>query len=243
MERRRTSADDADRAAEDRVAAIYERHAAKVAAYAVRRASSTDAADAVAETFLVVWRRHDDVPDEPKTLPWLYGVTRRVLANQRRTDRRRGRLRDRLASEFARHDIDPPPFDEMEEFRRVAAAMRRLSDDDAELLRLTAWEALTPTEIAMAMGIEPATARQRLRRARQRLRRELDAGGRGPAAEREAADRDAPTRARRRGHGTRTEATDGSSTGLPSPPGAAPRDPDPFDPPPIVRAIRGGVGT
>ncbi len=159
--------------AEERVAAIYERHAAQVAAYAVRRATSDDAADAVAETFLVAWRRRDDVPDEPQTLPWLYGVTRRVLANQRRTHRRRGRLGDRLASEFARHEVDQPPLEEIEEFRRVAAALNHLSPDDAELLRLTAWEGLAPSEMALVMGIAPAAARQRLRRARQRLRKHL----------------------------------------------------------------------
>lgn len=32
----------------------------------------------VAETFLVAWRRLDELPDEAK--PWLLGVARRVLA-------------------------------------------------------------------------------------------------------------------------------------------------------------------
>ena len=176
--------------AEDRVADIYQRHASDVAAYAIRRADSgSDAADVVAETFLVAWRRHEVVPNEPDTLPWLYGVARRVLANQRRTHRRRGRLRERLVSEFERVDLDQAATDEIEEFRRVAAALRRLSDDDAELLRLTAWEGLSPTEIATATGLAPGTVRQRLRRARQRLRRllaeeEADGGGDGsqPAA-------------------------------------------------------------
>ena len=135
--------------------------------------SASDAADVVAETFLVVWRRNEVVPDGPDTLPWLYGVARRVLANQRRTHRRRGRLRDRLVNEFERVDLDPTAIEELEEFRRVAAALRRLSDDDAELLRLTAWEGLSPTEIATATGLAPGTVRQRLRRARQRLRKLL----------------------------------------------------------------------
>lgn len=179
--------------AEERVALIYERYASNVAAYAVRRSSSrSDAADAVAETFLVAWRRRDKVPEEPNTLPWLYGVTRRVLANQRRTDHRRGRLRARLVTEFATYDVGPSPFEEGEEFRRVASALRQLSDDDAELLRLTAWEALTPTEIATVFGIAPGTARQRISRARQRLRKQLAADGGDTTADRWSGVRPAP---------------------------------------------------
>jgi RNA polymerase sigma-70 factor (ECF subfamily) len=159
--------------AHERVADMYEQYAPQVAAYAMRRAGASDAADAVAETFLVAWRRRDSVPPEPNTLPWLYGVTRRVLANQRRTRHRRGRLRNKLATEFAEQDIGPPDLEDVEEFRRVASAMKRLSDEDAELLRLTAWEALTPSEIAAALDIAPGTARQRISRARQRLRKQL----------------------------------------------------------------------
>lgn len=163
--------------AKDRMAHVYEQYASHIAAYALRRTTSADAADVTAETFLVAWRRRDVVPDEPNTLPWLYGVARRVLANQHRSRRRRGRLRDRLEAEFCRHDVDQPPLEEVEEFRRVASALAKLSEDDAELLRLTTWEGLTPTEIATMMGIVPGTARQRVSRARQRLRKQLAADG------------------------------------------------------------------
>lgn len=163
--------------AHERVADIYERYAPQIAAYALRRSSGADAADTVAETFLVAWRRRDAVPEEPDTLPWLYGVARRVLANQRRSHRRRGRLSDRLAAEFVTHESDPPRLENAEEFSRVANALGRLSTDDAELLRLMAWEALTPAEIATTMGIAPGTARQRISRARQRLRKQLDNDG------------------------------------------------------------------
>lgn len=163
--------------ARDHVADIYEQYAPDVAAYALRRATGSDAADVVAETFLVAWRRRDVVPDGPDTLPWLYGVARRVLANQRRGNRRSSRLKDRLASQFVAHQAEPAPLEDEEEFERVVTALRRLSDDDAEILRLTAWEALTPSEIATAMGIAPGTARQRISRARQRLRKQLAKDG------------------------------------------------------------------
>jgi RNA polymerase sigma-70 factor (ECF subfamily) len=54
-------------------------------AYALRRVDRPeDAADVVAETFLVAWRRLDDVPPGAQARLWLYGVARRQLANQRR---------------------------------------------------------------------------------------------------------------------------------------------------------------
>lgn len=146
----------------------------------MRRASSSDAADVVAETFLVAWRRHDTMPPEPDTLPWLYGVARRVLANQRRGQHRRGRLRDRLEAEFVCRDVDQPPLEKVEEFRRVARALHQLSDDDAELLRLVSWEGLTPAQVATALDIMPGTARQRISRARQRLRTQLGPDGTDP---------------------------------------------------------------
>ncbi len=65
---------------------LYRQHAGAVLAYARRRTTQEAADDAVAEVFLIAWRRVDDVPAEP--LPWLLGVARRVLANQRRGERR-----------------------------------------------------------------------------------------------------------------------------------------------------------
>src|SRR4029450_2647016 len=63
-----------------------------VRAYARRRAAPDAAQDVVADTFLVAWRRLEDVPED--ALPWLYGVARRVLANQRRSAAR-GAARER----------------------------------------------------------------------------------------------------------------------------------------------------
>jgi len=51
--------------------------------YLIRRsASPEEAADALAETFLVAWRRIDIVPYGLEGRLWLYGVARNVLFKQ-----------------------------------------------------------------------------------------------------------------------------------------------------------------
>jgi RNA polymerase sigma-70 factor (ECF subfamily) len=74
---------------EDEFATIYSENYQPLLGYALRRCRSPDdAADVVAETFTVAWRRSDDVPAGEETRLWLYGVARRVLANHHRGERR-----------------------------------------------------------------------------------------------------------------------------------------------------------
>jgi DNA-directed RNA polymerase specialized sigma24 family protein len=69
---------------------VYALHHAGILGYVLRRTGNADdAADVIAETFLTAWRRIDDVPAAEAARPWLYGVARRVLANQRRGEQRR----------------------------------------------------------------------------------------------------------------------------------------------------------
>ncbi len=52
---------------------LFTDHIDAVTGYAMRRAAPADAADVVAETMLVAWRRLAAVPAEPATRPWLLG--------------------------------------------------------------------------------------------------------------------------------------------------------------------------
>jgi RNA polymerase sigma-70 factor (ECF subfamily) len=152
-------------------------------AYAVRRVErAEDAADVVAETFLVAWRRLDDVPRGDEARLWLYGVARRQLANQRRGQLRRSRLADRLRAELPAA-IAGALGPEDHRVAAVRAALARLEEEDREILRLTSWEGLTPAEIASVLGVPGVTVRSRLHRARKRMRAELlrkDAGTTSP---------------------------------------------------------------
>jgi RNA polymerase sigma-70 factor (ECF subfamily) len=139
---------------------LYRQHVKAVAAYALRRAPRETAEDVVAETFLVAWRRLEQVPAQP--LPWLYGVARRTLANYRRSATRRQSLADRLRLEV--RVIPQEPADE-----RLRDALQTLRAGDRELLMLVAWEGLRPSEVARVLECSPVACRIRLHRARRRL--------------------------------------------------------------------------
>lgn len=159
-------------AAEAQFARLYAEYGRDVLAYALPRAGGPeDAADVVAETFLVAWRRARDVPAGPEARLWLFGVARRVLANQRRSEGRRTRLGERLRTELRAAVPSQPAPDAGE--RGVLSALRRLGDDDRELLLLAGREGLKSPQIAQVLGISSVAARTRLHRARRRLRNEL----------------------------------------------------------------------
>ena len=165
----------ADRPAspEARFHAVFARHYPAVFGYAVRRVGRDEAGDATAEVFTVAWRRIERVPAEPGTLPWLYGVARRVVANQERAARRRLRLEARAAVS-PRSAVEAPGPAGVD----IEAALLRLGSADREVLRLAAWEELRPAEIARVLGCSANTAAVRLHRARQRLAGELQSEGR-----------------------------------------------------------------
>lgn len=170
----RTAPDPPDHSRHTRFAQLYGEHWRAVLAFALRRSQRPeDAADLVAETFLVVWRRFDDVPSEEETRVWLYAVARRVLANQRRGERRRQHLAERLREDLAtavsaEEVIRPQPV--------AMQVLGRMEKMDREVLLLTGWEELEPAEIAKVLGLSSAAVRSRLHRARKRFKKELDAG-------------------------------------------------------------------
>jgi RNA polymerase sigma-70 factor (ECF subfamily) len=130
--------------------------------YVRRRSPVADVDDVVAKVLMVLWQRLDDVP-AGRTIPWTYGVARRCLANERRGTRRRLALVSKLeanqvpAAPGAHGDAD------------LETALASLSPDDRELIRLWAWERLTPSEIAEVLDITPNAASIRLHRVKARL--------------------------------------------------------------------------
>jgi RNA polymerase sigma factor (sigma-70 family) len=143
--------------------AMYASHYPHVVRYGLRRLGDPDAcAELAQEVFVVAWRRRTDVPE--RSLPWLYGVARRLLANEWRARR--------TAPELLSVPVDlpgAPGADAGVEVADVHAALARLAEPDREILRLVGWEELTVAEAGQVLGCTRTTAAVRLHRARRRL--------------------------------------------------------------------------
>lgn len=141
--------------------AYFRGHAARVHAFALRRADPEVAQDVTAETFLIAWRRRAQMPLEP--LPWLYGIARGVLANERRAANRRRALTARIALQT------PAAGTPTGAESAIIEALGALRESDREALLLSAWEGLSMREAASVSGCSAATFAMRLHRARRRL--------------------------------------------------------------------------
>ena len=150
--------------------ALFTSHAAEIYSFALRRTSRSAAQDVVSETFLVAWRRFDSVPETPK--PWLLGVARRVIANQRRSDGRQIALRTRLgaatpiaAAEDAAELADPG---DSHSDNAVLTALAALTPSERDAVTI-AWDSLSAEEAAIVLGCTRAAFYVRFHRARRRL--------------------------------------------------------------------------
>lgn len=160
--------------AERRFEMIYHRCYPNVAAFCRRRLPTDQADDAIAETFVVAWRRIDEVPEGAATMLWLYRVAYRTVGHHWRSRDRRTLLHTRLHA--VPDDVVTGPEEAAvsnAEVERVLRAADRLTDNDAEVLRLLCWEHLTRDEIAEMLELTPNAVSQRIHRARRHLAKEL----------------------------------------------------------------------
>jgi RNA polymerase sigma factor (sigma-70 family) len=127
------------------------------------RRDPSAADDVVAETFLVAWRRLDDVP--PDARPWLIGVARNVRLNVHRSARRQQAVASRLTETMP----EPVAVEAHGESDAVRAALEKLSGTDREVLLLSVWDDLDRAAIAAVLGCSTANVSLRLHRARRRF--------------------------------------------------------------------------
>jgi RNA polymerase sigma-70 factor, ECF subfamily len=149
---------------ETRFRALFEQAYPPLCRYARHRGlTGPDADDLVAQTLEIAWRRIDDVPaDDP--MPWLYAVAHNLWRTHRRQLRRQNDLVARL-----RLHATPRPAQAALEPGTLRAALASLRESDQEILRLIAWDGLTPAQASVVLGCGQVAARSRLHRARARL--------------------------------------------------------------------------
>lgn len=139
----------------------------------VRRAELEDAAQ---EVFLVVHRRFADYDPSRPIRPWLLGITYRVAtAERRRARHRREELVDdpqRGASHAATPEAEAIARRRAE---RIHRALDTLDPERRAVFVMYEMEAIGGPEIAEALGIPINTVYSRLRVARERFRRAIEA--------------------------------------------------------------------
>jgi RNA polymerase sigma-70 factor, ECF subfamily len=155
---------------EERFDRLYGAHRADLERFVYRRIPPAQVEDVVAETFLVAWRRLDDLPDDPR--PWLFGIARNLMLRSARATGRWHALQVRLAAE------PPVPAEELAggvaTRTDLARAWARLTPGEREVLTLIAWDGLSVAEAAAVLGCHAGTFRMRLMRARRHLLHVLD---------------------------------------------------------------------
>jgi len=156
------------RARERRFEALYAAHYQAITGYILRRVPAHEADDVIAQVFTVAWRRFDHVPAPPGDRLWLFGVARNIVANQRRSERRRLHLQARLSQDaVTTGSLGSTPHSFAAQVRAAISALRPA---DREALQLVLWDELSHAEAAAVLGCSPNAFELRYRRARNAVR-------------------------------------------------------------------------
>lgn len=150
-------------------ASIFDRHFDAVHGYARRRLGRSLAEEIASETFIRAFDRRGSFDvSRVDARPWLFGIAANLMRRHWRTERRRlGALQRLEASGAEKTSVD--------ERADLVAALDALPAREREALLLFALADLSYEEIADALDVPIGTVRSRLSRARDRIRKRLDA--------------------------------------------------------------------
>lgn len=166
-------------------ATAYSNCAGDLFSFLARRVGRDLAEDLLADTFASAMTTQASFDPRLGTVrTWLFGIASNLVRRHWRTEERRLRALARDGAEPA-VPIDPLLTTAAVDDRLEASSdvdvlideLGRLDPVDRELLALTGWESMTSAEAGAVVGMNPATVRSRVRRARARLRSVSEQGG------------------------------------------------------------------
>jgi len=131
--------------------------------------------DAAQDVLVVAWRKAESFEGED-VRPWLFAITRRVLA----AHRRRAWMRRWFPFGKEPASASASPLRESESnqtTRTVWRILHSLPAADREVLVLMLLEERADSEVAVMMGVPKNTVKSRLSRARKRFLQEASAAG------------------------------------------------------------------
>lgn len=122
----------------------------------------------LAETYAAAWQKLHQLPDGEGPRLWLFGAARNELRMAERRTQTANHLTTEIADRLRLSNGEPTHSDD--DTTPISVALRKLSRIDYEIVTLTAWEGLTPREIAAVLGLSSNVVRIRLHRARRQVR-------------------------------------------------------------------------
>ncbi|MDJ0382698.1 sigma-70 family RNA polymerase sigma factor [Streptomyces sp. G-G2] len=134
-------------------------------------AEAEDAVDATFDLIMSEWLRMLHM-DRLEAYAWTV-LKHRIVEQQRKHDRPRGRPMDFSAFEAALKDSATDPYDVLTDSIQFYSAVSRLAERQRDAVLLRYGLHCTTGEAARVMGIEEATVRSHLSQARRRLTRLL----------------------------------------------------------------------
>jgi RNA polymerase sigma-70 factor, ECF subfamily len=160
---------------------LYRDHAADVLRWVIRLGGPDLDVESVAhDVFETALRASGRFRGDSSPRTWLFGLTRRVVANaRRRAAFRRFLGLEEVPEPAALADLADEAAIAHQRRRRVQAALDRLSTAQREVVVLADLEGCTAPEVAAMLEIPPGTVYSRLHTARKALRDALRAEGLG----------------------------------------------------------------
>jgi RNA polymerase sigma-70 factor (ECF subfamily) len=154
---------------------LFDRHAAWLMLRLRRRAADEDlVADALQDTFVAVWRSARRYRGDGDVGAWMWGIAIRQLISRLRKRKAPAPVPDSLLSSSS--PTVRSAEDELllaVEHGDVGAALRTLSPELRQVLRVTVVDGLSTREAAHLLGIPQGTVKSRLRTAKAQLRGQL----------------------------------------------------------------------
>ncbi len=153
----------------------YRAHAPLVSRWIRLLDPAGDAEDLLHEVFIVVGRRLADFRGDSALTTWLYAVTLRVVASERRKRKLRRLLFGRFAPALVEERAPPSTPEESAGRARASTILYSLLDElgerDRSMLILFELDGLPGKELAGALGMSERNLWTALHRARAKLRR------------------------------------------------------------------------
>lgn len=171
-----------------RVATLQDRHAfmllfahfgPRVKSFMMRSgAGEMQAEDLAQDTLLTVWRKAQSFdPHRASASTWIFTIARNLRIDALRRERLAANAQQQLLGPDAVIDGDAQPdqvLDSLQRAERLRAALKGLTADQIELVRLSFFDGMPHQQIATTLNIPLGTVKSRLRRSMLLLREILE---------------------------------------------------------------------